>query len=50
MKEFIDYIIKVDNDDELYEKILREPWYNLNKESYNLRHMRILKRFKDIFG
>jgi alpha(1,3/1,4) fucosyltransferase len=50
MKEFIDYIIKVDNDDGLYEKILREPWYKDNKLPKALDEKRVLKRFKEIFG
>ncbi|MFH1503096.1 MAG: glycosyltransferase family 10 [Candidatus Diapherotrites archaeon] len=48
MKEFIKYIIKVDNDDKLYEKILREPWYNDNKPPRDLDIRRIQKRFKEI--
>lgn len=50
MKEFIDYIIKVDNDDALYEKILREPWYKNNKLPKDLNIKRVDKRFKEIFG
>lgn len=49
-KEFIDYIIKVDNDDVLYEKILREPWYNNNQIPAALDVKRIDTRFKEIFG
>ena len=48
MKEFIDFIIKVDKDDRLYEKMLKESWYKgtnlLNYES------KLLKRFREIFG
>jgi alpha(1,3/1,4) fucosyltransferase len=50
MDEFIKYIIKVDNDDELYEKILREPWYNDNKLPPGFDEERIIKRLKEIFG
>jgi alpha(1,3/1,4) fucosyltransferase len=50
MKEFVDYIIKVDNDDKLYEKILNESWYKNNclPDAFNIE--RINKRFKEIFG
>jgi alpha(1,3/1,4) fucosyltransferase len=50
MKEFIDYIIKVDNDDKLYEKILREPWYKENKYPKELNIKEIQNKFKRIFG
>lgn len=50
MKEFIEYIIKVDNDDKLYEEILREPWYKNNQLSKDWDNSRLLKRFKEIFG
>jgi alpha(1,3/1,4) fucosyltransferase len=50
MKDFIDYIIKVDNDDKLYEKILKEPWYNGNKMPPEFYEERVLNRFKEIFG
>ncbi len=50
MKEFIDFIIKVDNDDKLYEKILNEPWYKENNLPRDWDINRIKKRFKDIFG
>ncbi len=50
MKEFIDYIIKVDNDDKLYEKILSEPWYKDNKLPRDWDIDRIKKQFKEIFG
>jgi len=50
MKEFIKYIIKVDNDDELYEKILREPFYNSKELPFWFKEESYLKRFKEIFG
>lgn len=49
IKDFIEYIIKVDNDDSLYEKILKEPWYKNNQISQDWDNSRILKRFKEIF-
>jgi hypothetical protein len=49
MKEFIDYIKKVDNDDALYEKILKESWYKNNKLPKEFDEKRILNRFKEIF-
>ncbi len=50
MKEFINFIIKVDNDDSLYEKILNEPRYKDNKIPEDFDIKRIEKRFKEIFG
>jgi len=50
MNEFIKYIIKVDNDDVLYEKILREPWYKNNKVPLALNVKRVEDRLKEIFG
>lgn len=50
MKDFIDYIIKVDTDDELYEKILKEPWYKDNKISKDWDNTRLLNRFREIFN
>ncbi|MCX6751144.1 MAG: glycosyltransferase family 10, partial [Candidatus Pacearchaeota archaeon] len=50
MEEVIEYIIKIDNDDKLYEKILREPWYNETKLPEYFSDQRILNRFKEIFG
>jgi alpha(1,3/1,4) fucosyltransferase len=50
MKEFIEYIIRVDSDDKLYEKILREPWFNNNKIPDWFKEETYLKRFKEIFG
>jgi hypothetical protein len=49
MKEFIDFIIKVDNDDKLYEKILNEPWYKEKNLPKDWDINRIKKRFKEIF-
>ena len=50
MDEFINYIIKVDNDEKLYEKILKEPWYKKNQFPKDLDVKRIERRFKEIFG
>jgi len=50
MEDFISYIIKVDKDDELYEKILKEPWLKNNRPSVWMDDGRILSRFKRIFG
>jgi hypothetical protein len=50
MKSFIDYIIKVDKDDKLYEKILNEPWYIKNKPNKWFDDSIYLKRFEEIFG
>lgn len=49
-KEFIDFIIKVDNDDKLYEKILNEPWYKEKSLPKDWDINRIKERFKEIFG
>ena len=49
MKDFISYIIRVDNDDQLYKKILKEPWLNQNKPSLWMEEERLLKRFEEIF-
>jgi len=48
MKDFLDFIIKVDKDDKLYEKMLKEPWYNGN--SLLNYKSKLLKRFREIFG
>lgn len=52
MKEFIEHIIKVDKNDKLYEKYLRQPWYKNNRYSkdIHINDKRILKRFEEIFG
>lgn len=50
MNDFISYIIKVDNDDKLYEQILREPWLKQNKIPESIKEKIILKQFKKIFG
>jgi len=51
MKELINHIIKVDNDNRLYEKYLKQPWYKNNKYSKNIHinDKKILKRFCEIF-
>lgn len=48
IKKLIDYIKKVDNDDELYEKILRESWYKDNKLPRDLNIKRIQNRLREI--
>ncbi len=50
MKEFVEHIIKVDNDDSLYEEYLRQPFYENNIPSEYVDDERILKRFEEIFG
>ncbi|HPD81646.1 MAG TPA: glycosyltransferase family 10 [Candidatus Pacearchaeota archaeon] len=49
VNDFISYIIRVDKDDFLYEKILKEPWLKENKKSIWMDEIRILKRMKEIF-
>lgn len=50
MEEFIKYIIKIDTDDKLYERLLKEPFYLNNKKNKYVNNKRILKRFEEIFG
>lgn len=50
MKEFINFIIKIDKDDKLYEQILREPWYKDNQLPKDFDNKRFLKRIREIFG
>jgi hypothetical protein len=50
INKFISFIIKVDNDDTLYEKILMEPWYNYNKLPLWFNEENYMRRFRDIFG
>ena len=48
MKEFIEHIIKVDQDDNLYKEYLKQPIY-LTKETYEFNRIdRIEKRLKEI--
>lgn len=49
MKEFINYIKKVDKDASLYEEILKEPWLKENKPNLWMDEKRILKKFEEIF-
>jgi hypothetical protein len=49
MKDFINFIIKVDNDDTLYKKILNEPWYKDNKIPDSFNNKKLRSRFKEIF-
>ncbi|MCK5149958.1 hypothetical protein KAJ87_03475 [Candidatus Pacearchaeota archaeon] len=50
MREFINHIIKVDNNDELYLKYLKESPYNNKRLSKYMQDKRIMERFKEIFG
>ena len=50
MKDFINHIIKVDKDDELYKKYLKEPFYKKGFEKKYFDEKRYLERFKEIFG
>ena len=50
MDKFIEYIIKVDNDDKLYERILKKSWYNSKELPEWFKEESYLKRFKEIFG
>lgn len=52
MKDFIQHIIKVDNDDKLYEEYIKQPFYPGNKYTKDIHpdFSRFLKRFKEIFG
>jgi len=49
-EEFIDRIIEVDKNDDLYEQMLREPWLNDNKLPRHLDVEEIKKQFGRIFG
>lgn len=48
--EVVKRVIEIDKDDELYEKILREPWFYNNKPSKYMSDEMIMKRLKEIFG
>ena len=50
MGKFIQYIIKIDQDDHLWEKILREPWYRKDEKNRSYSKARIIKRLREIFG
>jgi alpha(1,3/1,4) fucosyltransferase len=50
MDDFIKFIIKVDKDDVLWEKILREPWYAKDNSKRSYSKARIIKRLREIFG
>jgi len=49
MKELIDYIIEIDNNDDLYYKILTEPHFNPVK-SKDLDYMSLINFFNKIFN
>ena len=46
--ELIGYVKRVDNNDKLYEKMLKESWYKDNKLPRDLNRKRIHERFKEI--
>ena len=48
MSELVKYVIKVDKDDKLYERMLRAPWLKDNKESTWMNEDRVLKRMEEI--
>ena len=52
MKELIQHIIKVDNDEKLYNEYIKQPFYPGNKYTKDIHpnFSRFLKRFKEIFG
>ena len=50
MKKMIKRIIEIDNNDELYQKILSEPWFYDNKLSKYCDDKRYKGQFKKIFG
>lgn len=49
-EEMIEYIIKIDQDDELYRKMLREPWLHGNRPSKYLDLNLLIQNFRRIFG
>lgn len=49
-KETLEFIKKIDNDNNLYEKMLSEPWLIKNIPNKYMDEKRILKKFKEIFG
>ena len=48
MNEFIEHIIKVDNDDELYRKYLEQPMFNTKEQHYFASNKRIVNKLKEI--
>ncbi len=48
--EVVKKVIEIDQDDELYYEILKQPWFNDNKPSIYFDDKRISKRLKEIFG
>lgn len=47
-EEFIDYILKVDNDDELYYNMLNEPWFNNNEIPEFVKPKNVLSFITDV--
>ena len=48
MDEFVQYIIKVDKDDKLYEKYLKQPVFNTKEQHYFASHKRVADKLKEI--
>lgn len=49
-KKMIKRIIEIDSNDELWEEVLKQPWYNENKPSIYLDKEIIRKRLRQIIG
>jgi hypothetical protein len=49
-QEVIQKIKEIDNSQDEYEKILREPWLNKNKKNKWMNEKRLINQFKKIFG
>ena len=43
-------IIQIDNNDALYERYLKEPWYIDDKPPYYEKKAKIMARLREIFG
>jgi hypothetical protein len=50
LEALADRVIEVDQDDALYRRYTREPWYHGNRLSTYADPDRILRRFREIFG
>ena len=50
VNDVIDQIIEIDNDDNLYEEILRQTWFPNNKLPDHLQESKIKKQFDLIFS
>ncbi|MBU2634655.1 MAG: hypothetical protein KJ674_05460 [Nanoarchaeota archaeon] len=49
-KGVIKKIEEIDQNDDLYEKMLRKPWFKNNKPNKYVDEKKLLKKFKEIFG